>query len=180
MDRARTKVKKLREERRFRDCKAAVDWVRAGVGGDQAEAKVAPQPGLAVKYTELDGNVVASVEVKFSLDTENSYTKIVEPTWANMSAEDKRAVKSYTDALQAHEDGHIKVAEDYLGQAGKTIETDGQTRREAKEKLIERVQEYVQDTQSGLDRETDQYDSTTDHGRNQAAVGGTNTRLDCP
>jgi hypothetical protein len=118
LERGQTSVKKLREERRFRDCRAAVDWVRAGEGGDQAEAKVAPQKGLEVKYTERDGKVVASVEVRFSLDTENSYTKIIEPTWANMNAEDKRAVKSYTAAMQAHEDGRIKLAEDYLKQAG--------------------------------------------------------------
>ena len=122
----------------------------------------------------------ASVAVHLAIDPAISNTRITAFSWPKMTAAEQRAVRNFTTALQAHEDGHITRAEEVFRAASGTIRATGSSGTEAVAKLTDLVDKLRTKTQERLDAATAKYDETTDHGRNQAAVGGTNVFLDCP
>jgi hypothetical protein len=172
--------RKAKEKKKFDDCRGAANWVKAGNEVGEAVANVAPQKKLQPTYAKRGGKVVASLDVRFTLDTMNSYTKIVEPWWPNMTEAEKAIVKNLAAAAQAHENGHIKVAEEVYKEASTTINGEGEREQDAFADLEARIQEHRDQTQEKVDAATEQYDAETNHGRNQAAVGGQNIDLQCP
>lgn len=161
------------------DCREAVNWLRNHEEAGDAEANVTEKQ-MQIKFTKHGSKVTASVDVRLELDASNSSTRVSVLSWPHMTAAEQKAVKDFTDALQAHEDGHIKVAEEFYQQAGKTIEAEGDSEEDAVARLKESVSKFHDDVQKDSDDKTAQYDKNTDHGRKQEAVGGKNTVLECP
>jgi hypothetical protein len=161
------------------DCREAVEWLRNHEEAGSADAN-ALEKQMQIKTEKHDGKVVASVDMSLELDPENSSTHVYVLHWPKMTKAEQKAVKVFTDALQAHEDGHIKRAEEFFRKASTTIKAEGDTGEDAVAKLKERVSEFRESTQKELDAQREAYDKQTVHGRNQAAVGGKNTILDCP
>ncbi len=173
------KIAKRTEQVKVGDCREAVEWLRAHEEAGDAEANVVDKQ-MQIKFARHGSKVTASVDVRLELDADTSSTRVSVLHWPNMTAAEQKAVKAFTDALQAHEDGHIKLAEEFFRQGSKTIQAEGDSEEDAVGKLKESVSEFHELVQKELDSKTAQYDKKTDHGRNQEAVGRENTVLDCP
>ncbi len=98
-----------------------------------------------------------------------------------MTKADKAAFADFRGKLQAHEEGHMIIAEDYAKEISGTIKKASEsTRKKAKKELQNELNKHRQEAQNTLDERRIAYDEKTDHGRKQSEVGGEDVRLDCP
>jgi Bacterial protein of unknown function (DUF922) len=173
-------VKAQRETREFAACEDARQWAGDNLGQNNYETKIADQRSLTVTVGERDGQVTASAMLDFRIDPDTSYTRVVVPTWPDMTPDEKQQVDEYVKAMQAHEDGHIAVGEQaYVTMSG-VVEGIGTTAEEAKADRRTKADEKLQATAAYAAYARDEYDALTDHGRKQSAVGGRDTVLNCP
>jgi hypothetical protein len=173
-------VPRRRVTRRFTGCSEAQAWAKDNLGQNNSEAKVAPQSALTVTIGERNGQVTASAMLTFALHRETSFTLVIEPTWPNMTEAEKTEVQAYIDAMQAHEDGHIAAADEVYHEQSKVIEGLGDSEQAAREARREAATQHLEQTAARAVNAHNDYDKATDHGRNQAAIGGKNTVLNCP
>jgi Domain of unknown function (DUF4157)/Bacterial protein of unknown function (DUF922) len=173
------KVAKKTEQVKVADCREAVNWILSKGEVGVADARVANQQ-IRPRYTRNGGKVTATVNFSPEIDTGRSYTQVSVLSWPKMTPVEQKAVKDFTAAVQAHEDGHIMRAQEVLSKASQTIAAEGDSEADAMEKLSVKVSEVGELMQKQLDDATDVYDKITDHGRNQKAVGGENADLRCP
>jgi predicted secreted Zn-dependent protease len=118
--------------------------------------------------------------VTWQLVTADATTTVTRPEWPNMTAADRAAADRFVNALKAHEEGHHQVVRDVMGASPRTIRARGATADEAVSNLDAEMQSQSRRAQQRIDERNAAYDNRTDHGRNQAAVGGSNTTLTCP
>ncbi|WP_159829216.1 DUF922 domain-containing protein [Arthrobacter sp. 9AX] len=170
------KVKK----RKFKNCGTASDWLNSGVETGSAATGFTPVLGKPQLAGNNGDGYEVSVDVTWKLNPSKTATVMEVPEWPNMSEADKAAVQEYSDALRAHEEGHHERAIDFMSRNGKTITGEGGTRKEAQADLQRKLDEYMAESKDQLDEVSKSYDETTDHGRNQSAVGGRDVRLNCP
>jgi hypothetical protein len=165
-----------------KNCNEAVDWVRslgtltegtheAIINVDFGRTKAEP--------TKQDGKVMFSAHLKPTIDMASSVTRVILVSWPNMTAGEKEAVRAYTDAIQAHEDGHFSVAEHALRNAAETIRADGESWGEAEREFNSLLEAYKIRVTGKLDKARDEYDVVTRHGANQSAIGGKDAVLRC-
>ncbi|MDX6707795.1 MAG: hypothetical protein QOI48_3641 [Solirubrobacteraceae bacterium] len=173
-------VTRRRVTRMFAGCSEAQAWAKDNLGQNNSDANVAPQSGLTVTIGERHDQVTASAMLTFALDPETSLTLVTEPTWPNMTEAEKTEVQAYIDAMQAHEDGHIAAADKVYHEQSKVIEGLGDSEQAAREARREAATQHLEQTEARAVNAHNDYDKTTDHGRNQAAIGGKNTVLNCP
>jgi hypothetical protein len=164
----------------FDNCKAAVDWLDSGGWPGDAEPFYKREAGDIRTEKLGDGTVKAEVDVSWSYDEDASTAEITVPTWPKMTKADRAAVGSYKAALKAHEVMHFDVTDKILKALPKTVSATGSTGREAVDNLKKAVETYDSNAHAAIDKQTQDYDTKTDHGRKQSEVGGVNVRLDCP
>jgi hypothetical protein len=126
------------------------------------------------------GGFAASADVSWTFSEDRSSSTVTRPEWPNMSATDRAAVDRYMEGLRAHEEGHHRVARDFVRNASRTVSARGSTREEAMRHLQEALDRHQQRTQAALDARNAQYDRLTRRGANQRAAGGPNAVLNCP
>jgi Bacterial protein of unknown function (DUF922) len=167
------------QQRTFANCREAVDWLMSTVETGLADSQFTPRLGTVTPGTTADGGHTRTVAVSWTFDLGSSSTTIDVPSWPGMSEAERRAVHDYRDALVGHEEGHHRMARDFMAAAGTRITGEGATPEEALADLQRQVDEYKTATGSRLDEATAAYDEQTDHGRRQSAIGGRDVRLDC-
>jgi hypothetical protein len=177
--RKKWKIKDIKKK--FNSCKDAVDFINTGADIGEADAKILPKLGKPTINPQSDGSFIAEVKVDWFLDP-SSVISLPIWTWGrNMTKGDKAAFVDFRGNLQAHEEGHMKIAEDYAKEiTGITIKALGATKTKALKELQSELNKYQQEAQNTLDELTIAYDQKTDHGRKQSEVGGEDVRLDCP
>src|SRR5262245_13963401 len=173
----RPAVKEVTQE--FDDCNAAVEWLNSGAWTGDAQPIYKPTPGKIRTKKLADGTVKAEVDLTWSYD-DSSTAEMTVPTWPDMTAAERAAVNKYKAALKAHEVKHFDVAEKVVKALPKTVSATGSDEQEARANLQTEVDTYGSDAQTALDEANEDYDTKTQHGKTQSAVGGEDVRLDCP
>jgi Bacterial protein of unknown function (DUF922) len=163
----------------FDNCQAAVDWMNKQTELGEVVDNFKPLPAQ-VNYRVGTTAVVASFVMSWAYDAQTSSTKLIVPRWPNMTTAEKSAVQQYDAALLAHEEGHHKLAKNFMANATKKLEVKGANRADADKKLSASADDYTKKIQDGLTAKKDEYDLKTRGGRNQAAAGGKNVALTCP
>jgi hypothetical protein len=163
----------------FDDCNAAVAWLNSGAWTGDAQPVYKPTPGKIRKTKLPDGTVKAEVDLSWSYDA-SSTAEMTVPTWPNMTADEKAAVAKYKAALRAHEVMHFDVTDKVVTALPKTVSATGTDNQDAVSNLQAEVDKYGSDAQAAIDQATSDYDTKTQNGKTQSAVGGDNVRLDCP
>jgi hypothetical protein len=160
----------------FNNCQEAVAWINTGVelgeafsNFDTHSTPIAIILGTTASF--------ASSELSWTYNPQTSSTKLLVPQWPNMTRADKGAVQQYEAALLAHEEGHHKVARDFMATATKKLVAKGP---DPVGNLRKKAATYRKKINDELHDKTVDYDQKTNHGRNQAAVGGKNVTLICP
>lgn len=166
--------------RDFRDCAEAAHWVRRGEEAGAAESRFTATVGRPARSGDDRTGHTASVEVSWAFDPRRSGITLTAPRWPGMTAADRAAVQRYLDALRGHEEGHHRVAREYMASAGGRVTGTGVTPGAAAHDLQERLNALGARTRLGLAEAGRDYDLRTDHGRAQSAVGGPDVRLECP
>lgn len=162
------------------DCDAGANFV--GGGGELGNANFHFDPhNTTIVLVKTDrGTWKASSKLSWTYNDAESGNLLRIPRWTPVTAAEKKVLKTYESALLAHENGHHKVAKDYMAAAAKTLVEEGATKAEAVDKLSAKADQYSDHVDRELTAKTRAYDQTTDHGRNQAALGGKNVELNCP
>lgn len=178
------------DEKKFENCNALVkhfEEVRKQ-GGLIAETI----PALKIKDGKIkvsrmpDGKFQAEQNVIWEVDQSKSLTRLPKYTWSNMTDAEKAALKDAMDALRVHEEGHIKVAEDYAREISGSVSADGSTYKEAVKNLRDKIQDSLKEVKAELDKRGFQYDQVTEHGLKQSQgpskgfPGGKDVYLKCP
>jgi hypothetical protein len=177
------------KNRNFPDCAAAANAVGTLLNETASSCKGSLTPISVVKNN--DGTFTASVTATFT--AKSSKPNIAPISWPNMTAADNAAVAAYDAALMQHELGHAEIAQNVCTSEGGTLNANGSTEAAADQALQEAINEKQINAQSKLTDTEDQYDSVTDHGRNQSDgpnfsyedgkfqfPGGNDVILDCP
>jgi uncharacterized protein DUF922 len=163
----------------FDDCNAAVAWLNSGAWTGDAQPVYKPTAGKIRTKKLRDGTVKAEVDLSWSYDA-SSTAEMTVPTWPNMTAAEKAAVDKYKAALEAHEVKHFDVTDKVVKALPKTVSATGSDDQDAITNLQTEVDTYGSDAQEAIDKATEDYDTKTQHGKTQSAIGGAEVRLDCP
>lgn len=178
----------VKNPRHFKDCADAVDTFNKEAAQGLYEANTQPfvrYTSSTPKLTKTNGQWTASTALRWSVDASKTVVNLPEITWDNMSDADKAAVKRATDALLAHEEGHVQLAVDYAAElsanGGDKISATGATQQAARDALKERMADRTQEVVAELGQRNSTYDDTTEHGQKQSNLpGGVDAQLDCP
>jgi hypothetical protein len=182
---AKGKYKTKPQEKKFKNCNEAVDYLNRGNLPGEADAQITPKMGETRITEQPDGSFRAEVDISWSLSDESTL-ELPEWTWRNMTESEKEALKAFVDALRVHEEGHMKVAEEYGKEISGTQVGTGSTRSEAQKDLNNQLRKYQKRAQKELDRRRQDYDDKTKNGRKQSEgpqhgyPGGKDVRLNCP
>ncbi len=161
------------------DCNAAAAILNSGAYVGEANVQVAPAAGKP-RVTKGKTGYTAEIDISWPIDVATSSMEITDFVWPNMTDADKAAVAAFRAALVAHEEGHFAAVEAVLATLPKTISANGATGKAAMTALQAKVTKQIGDGQTAIDKAKTDYDTKTQNGKNQAAVGGTNVTLTCP
>lgn len=173
-----TRVKTLEME--FKNCRRAAAWLSSADEVGKAKAFFSTEMGSPVAGRSAGGRPTISSNVTWKYDSRRSRSTISVPTWPNMSGAEKAAVRRYLDALRAHENGHHRLAREFLSAERATITGKGKTAIRAQADLKARIRDYANNTKQALQDKSDLYDKKTAHGVRQSKIGGEDVRLACP
>jgi hypothetical protein len=161
-------------------CQEAADHLGSGAHVGQASPVYHPTVGKVTTKKQKDGTFKTSVKISWTLD-KSSTMELIDFVWPGMTKAEKAAVKRFKALLKAHEVGHFNVQDAVVKSIGPTkVWAFGATPQEAIDNL--QTEATTRNDAVGTEqatRDTD-YDTTTDHGRKQSAVGGTDVVLECP
>jgi hypothetical protein len=161
------------------NCNEAAAFLNAGNYVGEANVQVAPAAGQ-IRVSGSRSAFTAEVDISWPIDVAASSMEVTDFVWPNMTDVDRSAVASFRAALLAHEEGHFVASERVIAAQPTTLSATGATQRAAVAALRTQAQQQMRAGQAALDRARDDYDNQTQHGANQAAVGGTNVHLECP
>lgn len=164
--------------KQFDDCNAAAAWLNTGEFAADAQVVYSTSAG-EITVTKKGKSFKASVKITWSLDPSSSI-ELIEPTWPNMTKADKTAVAKFKAALKAHENGHFAKTDAVIARRPTTITATGPTAANAVAKLKTKAETEQTNTYAAYIKASEDYDTKTQHGRNQAAVRGRNVHLACP
>jgi hypothetical protein len=181
------------EERKFQTCKEAQNYIDSHseengfyVGKATWELNFADAPITATK--QPNGSYKAQVTVNYKIDAQDIEYTLPKWSWSNMTPAEKAALQEYMDALLAHEQGHIEVAERFakdFSQSSKVSAT-GATPAQAKANLEAKLMQDLTKRRQELEKDEKTYDDKTEHGGKQSKgpewgyPGGKDVGLDCP
>jgi len=165
----------------FAACSDAADYLNSGSYVGDAHPVFAPTTSSKIIPTkDPGGGFKATTSVTWALDP-SSTMELTKPTWPKMTTADNAAVAAFLTALRAHENGHFDVQGKVLTtKAPTSIWAYGATAEEALSNLQSEANERLAALQTELDTKDAAYDTATEHGGKQSAVGGTNVHLECP
>jgi hypothetical protein len=169
-----------KEMKDFKSCPEAVNWMNAGAELGLARPQFDNHSSPLVTFVKIQDGWTASSKIWWTYNSTTSSTKLIVPQWPNMTTADNNAVQTLEAALLAHEQGHHKLAKDFMATAAKTLTAKGSTRDEAFQNLSTKADDYTNKIQTSVEDKQRDYDDKTAHGVNQAAVGGKNVELVCP
>lgn len=135
------------------------------------------------KYSKnKNGSYTGEISLNWSIDRSISFVAGLEISWPNMSAADKAAVKDVQEALEAHEQWHFHIGEEYLQELndGSKITVTGATKESAEKKLKAQIADKISMVNTELAKRQEDYDELTNHGVDQSKVGGKDVKLKCP
>jgi len=166
----------------FKNCGEAAEWLKTGpeTGWTDAQLKDSWQ-SKAGATRQPDGTFKFEGKVKWSVDPSKSTMQLTELTWKNMTPAEAKALADFKAALEAHEIGHIAVAETVAKEFSETTITGtGVSPDEARKDFDRKLQEHEANVTKVLGERTKTYDEVTDHGRKQSRIDGNDVRLNCP
>jgi hypothetical protein len=116
-------------------------------------------------------------------EVNNGYVAVPDPTWPDMTSEEKDALAEFLKNLSVHEHGHLQIATRYV-QRHPTVSFYAGSRAQAVSEIKQRLKAYI----AAQDQEQKKYDSkkVTAHGGHQSRgprfgfPGGDNVVLSCP
>jgi hypothetical protein len=130
-------------------------------------------------YTKVPGGVHASAKLKLKTGKH----AISLPVWTNVP-NDVATQSAWQEArklLLAHEEGHVKITDDYVRQRGDLeVSGTGADDKAARDDLRRNVDRVMKEIRDQIGELQDAYDVKTEHGRTQSKVGGKDTVLVCP
>jgi hypothetical protein len=167
-------------KRMFDNCADAVKKL-TGVPAAESEVYI-KATGNSTYRKNKDGSYTGDISLSWSINRSASFVAGLEISWPNMSAADKAAVKEVQDALEAHEQGHFHIAEEYLQElnGGGKITVTAATKEAAEKKLKAQVADKISIGNTELANRQKEYDDLTNHGVDQSKVGGKDVKLKCP
>ena len=176
----------VKKPRHFKDCADAVATFKKEKIAKKYDAKTQPalsslHPSKAT-FRQSKGVWTASYTVTWSVDASNTVVTIPDISWDNMTAADIAAVQRVSEALQAHEEGHVAVADKYAKEiSGETVSATGASQQAALTALEQALADHTIDVGTTLTDRGDAYDDLTAHGEHQSNIkGGMDVTLDCP
>ena len=104
------------------------------------------------------------------------------PEWANIPDDPdlRNTWQKMTDALRKHEEGHVNIAvEGAQPLIGRTVTGSGPSPGSAQQDAQRQLDQLIQTVNSTTRAKQEQYDTLTDHGRKQSAIGGSDVRFIC-
>lgn len=174
------------EERDFKNCADAADQFRK----DALAGKHTAQSGVYIKrigtpitsVKNSNGSYTYSTVPHYEIDHGKTYVGGVKISWPNMTTADKAAVAAAEETLEAHEQLHIQIGEEYVEElnSGATVSASGKDRTSARQALIDKLTQMDQAAGNELQTRQDDYDNKTDHGAKQSNIGGVDVQLKCP
>jgi hypothetical protein len=162
----------------FDDCNAAVAWLNSGADAGDAQPVYAPKAGKIRSTNQRGGTIKAEIDLAWNYDPSSSAEMTI-PAWPNMTAAETAAVAKYRSAIQAHESMHFDVTDAIIKALPETVSATGSDKADATANLQAAVNQYEADAQAAIDKATQDYDTKTQHGKSQSAVGGVDVHLDC-
>ena len=165
----------------YNDCDDAarqLSWEK-GVGTTRPYLRYhAMRPQVSVNP---DGSYNAVIRLTWRVDPYKTIVTLPEISWPNMTDAERLGVKDLVDAMLAHEEGHVRVAENYARDlSGERLSVTGSSPEAAKAELMKQLAEHERAVATELDKKENDYDDLTEHGANQSIVGGKDTELRCP
>ncbi len=167
-------------QRLFDNC---ADAVKKLTGVHAADSEVYLKASGKLKYSKnKDGSYTGETSLSWAIDRSVSFVAGLEISWPNMSAADKAAVQEVQEALEAHEQWHFHIAEEYLQELndGSKITVTSATKEIAEAKLKAQIADKISMVNAELTKRQKDYDELTNHGVDQSKVGGKDVKLKCP
>lgn len=109
----------------------------------------------------------ADVEFHPAIDPRSAVLAMPQWSWPAMSAEEQAELRSYMNALQRHEVGHLLIARRYLAQGATTLHRFGPDAAKLAKLLQLSTRRYARDLNAQLQRREQLYDRVTEHGAAQ-------------
>lgn len=174
----------------FTDCAEAANYFSQEGAEDRYAGQT--EPGLYYSSPETrsaknsQGGWTYRTTIRWAVDAATTTVTLPDVSWPNMTDAEQAAVQNMTDALRAHEEGHIDVAGSYVDELngsdgkGEVVSASGTTKAEAREALLQALAAREKAVKEALDSLGAEYDAITKHGLKQSAVGGENVILVCP
>ncbi|MGK5551196.1 DUF922 domain-containing protein [Actinomadura kijaniata] len=173
-------VRIFKKTRDFASCEKAGAWAQANPVGTTKWVFgidwTAPQVSKFGDTWEAD-----SIGTPVFRSGQSSITVTI-PRWKNMTSADRAAVAGFNSAVLAHEQGHIEIAEKHVAGLPKKVPLGGfgPTRAAALQDLKNVEEGWRRAVEEQIQALQDEYDTETDHGRDQHKVGGDDVVLNCP
>jgi hypothetical protein len=174
------------EDKKFKDCAdAAKQFAKDAMEGTATASSgvyIKRPAGQSKSVKNADGSFTYSTVPHYEIDHGKTYVAGVSISWPNMTAAEKAAVETAENALEAHEQGHVTIAEEYLEElnSGATVSATGKDQASAKAALIKKLEDMDAAVGQELNSRQQDYDANTDHGRHQSNIGGVDVMLKCP
>jgi hypothetical protein len=174
-------VQIIKKPKSFASCMAAVGFLNTGAEVGRAYVAYATSFKAPTFKTTAGGFWAAHTTATATYKADDSTVTLTVPTWKNMKAAEKTAVESFETALLGHEEGHQKLAEDILVHfKDYPLAGGGPDKGAALRDLRVIESKWKMAIAAYLKERQDKYDQTTDHGRQQHALGGQDVILTCP
>jgi Bacterial protein of unknown function (DUF922) len=178
-----------RDPREYKDCgDAAKQFQDNDENSDFATAQARWTLDVAdvpITASPAGGGYQASATVNFVVN--DKQVNIPDWSWPNMTEAERQALQKYRDALFAHEEGHLQVADQFAQQeSGHTVTATGRTPAEAKANLQQAIENLLGQKRTDLQKDEDAYDEQTEHGGEQhrgpgaGYPGGDDVVFNCP
>lgn len=171
----------------FQNCADAAEKLSQGLSSNQYAGGTIPVLTYAASFQyrrNNNGQWTCEATLRWSVNTAETVVRLPDITWPNMTAAEKAAVQRALNALRAHEEGHIRVAETYASElsanGGEKLSASGDSKQLAKEAVQQWLKTHEQNVTAELDRRGNAYDELTQHGLQQSNIGGQDVLLICP
>ncbi|MDQ6932729.1 MAG: DUF922 domain-containing Zn-dependent protease [Candidatus Eremiobacteraeota bacterium] len=128
----------------------------------------------------------ADIVLHSAIDPRAAVLTMPQWSWPAMNASEKVELRSYMDALQQHEVGHLLIAQRYLAGGATTLHIFGPDPAKLGKRLQPSTRRYSQDLNTQLQSREQLYDRVTEHGaaqREASAYGfptGPDVKFRCP
>lgn len=174
------------EPRAFADCNDAADYLAAHpvVAQMRYRLRIKTSPPKLVRLGPE--RYRADVMLRANIDPRSRVLSMPQWSWRHMSARQQAELRSYTSALQQHEVGHLRIAQQLVAGGVAAVHIFGSDPTSVEDRLRLAVGRYGEELSAQLQHRQQLYDRVTQHGANQidaASYGfptGPNVQFRCP